>query len=155
MSEFCDPKHLYFAIALLFGVIIAMSAGQGLGKLGLFLLKKLLGKETVVVKVNSEDRTGMAEDREAMASDRLAMAGDRALLAGHACLIPENCPKHGEESARSLQNKSDIAKLEGMINTNRELFWKELKAARKGITCIINGLLAKQIIDPHDLPKED
>ena len=155
LGEFLEPKHLWFIIAVLFLVIMALGAGKGLGFLASLLLKRILGKEMVTVNVGSLDRMSMAEDRIAMAGDRVAMATDRAILNGHACLIPDNCPKHGEESQRSLQNQKDIAALEDLHRRDRDIMWKELKCIRRGVTCITNGLLAKQIIDPKDMPRED
>ncbi len=154
LTDLFEPKHLWFVIATLFIVIVALGAGKGLGVLISLLLKKL-GKGTVTVNVGATDRERMSDDRIAMAGDRVAMASDRAVLSGHACLIPDNCPKHGEENQRSLQNKNDIAKLEAQHHEDREFFVKELRSIRRGITCITNGLLAKQIIDPRDMPRED
>ena len=180
MADFLDPKQLWFIIAVLLGVIVALAAGRGLGALIIVGLKKIIGKDSLTVNIGAEDRAlmagdrermagdrlGMADDREHMAGDRLGMAGDRARLSGHACLIPEDCPQHSAENARSLQNKADIEALKvshkedlevlkASYKADRSMFWKELKGIRSGITCITNGLLAKQIISPRDLPKED
>jgi hypothetical protein len=141
---------------LLLLVILMISIGKGAGLLLVQLAKKFLGKDVVTVNVSAaEDRKAMAGDRKAMAGDRAEMVLDRMVLAGLACAMPENCPKHGEENQRSLQNKQDIEALEAKHHADREMFFKELKGIRKGITCITNGLLAKQIIDPRDLPRDE
>lgn len=139
---------------LLLLVILIISIGKGSGMLLLQLLKKLIGKE-VTINVGAQDRATMAGDRQAMAQDRVAMTADRALLAGQASLIPENCPHHSAEHERSLQNQKDIDAMRSESKAFRDMIWKELKATRKGVTCIVNGLLAKQIIDPRDIPRED
>ncbi len=140
---------------LLLLVILVISIGKGAGILLLRLLKSFFGHGEVNVNLEMSDREVMAGDRQAMAGDRLLMAGDRAVLSGHACRIPEDCPKHGEESLRSLQNQKEIAEVKATAQRERDLFWRELRAIRKGVTCITNGLLAKQIIDPRDVPQED
>jgi len=140
---------------LLLIVILVISIGKGAGVLLLQLLKKMIGREELTINVGAHDRESMAGDRQAMAQDREAMSVDRAILAGQPCLIPENCPKHGEENLRSLQNQKDIDAMKSESKAFRDMIWKELKATRKGVTCIVNGLLAKQIIDPRDIPWED
>jgi hypothetical protein len=162
---------------LLLIVILVISIGKGSGMLLLQLLKRLTpghgdlnvnfgtldrrneARDRVAMVGDrismADDRQHMADDRDIMTGDRRALASDRAVLLGHACQIPEDCPKHGEESQRSLQNKNDIAELKKQHHEDRNIFFKELKGIRGGITCITNGLLAKQIIDPKDLPRED
>ena len=146
--ELCEPKQLWLIIFILFLVVIALGAGKGLGALSQVLLKRILGHE-MVMNVN------VGGDPETMAGDRAAMATDRAILQGRACQIPEECPKHGEEHLRSVQNQKDIETLKVEAKQERDLFWKELRAIRKGVSCITNGLLAKQIIDPRDVPREE
>lgn len=128
-------------IAMLFVVIICISGGKGLGFLAQAVAKRYLGRggKEVVNVVNVETATLSPPQVQALS-----------------CLInPENCPKHGEETQRSLQNKADIAKLEATINNDRSVFWKELKAIRRGISIINMGLVKRQILEPQEIPMED
>lgn len=169
IEQLCTTNSLIAVIITLLLAFMAAGAGKGMGYLFSRLLDRVLGRSSVTVNVNSQDREDMADDRQhmgadrqhmgtdrdAMARDRNRIAVDRAVMEGHACHIPEDCPKHGEEHERSLQNQDNIADLQKEVRANRELYWKEFKAIRRGIGCITNGLLAKQIIDPKDLPRED
>ena len=138
INKFIDNQHdLLLIIGVLLIVIVLLGASKSLAPLISILCKKLLGKEKLVIDIKPANL--IPQQQEALG-----------------CLInPENCPKHEAETQRSLQNKRDIEKLEGMINTDRDVFWKELKAIRRGISVINFGLIKKNIIDPRDIPKED
>ena len=115
MTELCEPRQLLLIIGVLFVVIIAISAGKGLGALLVPLLKKFLGKGEVNVIVGAG---GKGEAPSGIAP----------------CLIdPKNCTAHQAEYERSEENKAKIAKLDGEFHQFKDKFFTKLEVIEGGV----------------------
>jgi hypothetical protein len=131
LGELCQPHIFFSIIGLMLLVIIAISAGRGLGGLIEPIAKKLVGKESVSINVGGGGMSG--ENKKECETCGLIVD-------------PSKCTLHASEHERSMRNEKRGEELAADLQKTRTELFGKLDDIEKVLT-EIKGAVAKLVVE--------